>query len=187
MDKCPRSIHLLHLKRYNWEFYPGGLEFSYLPRIHKYRTRTLVRTSIVKPKTTPFWLQSANNQLSFPHNISLRPPIIIPCSVYRNCQWRLAGVEAGQSIYGSWVSKRILILRDRIPNSLTLPRIHKYRTIVGQFLMPQYTQNCTSFIPAHVLQKLCFAYKDIYYLIQALAPQQIQCIHFDTFDHSVSD
>ena len=61
----------------NWEFYPGGLEFSYLPRIHKYRTRTLVRTSIVKPKTTPFWPQSANNQLSFPHNISLRPPIII--------------------------------------------------------------------------------------------------------------
>ena len=109
----------------NWEFYPGGLEFSYLPRIHKYRTRTLVRTSIVKPKTTPFWLQSANNQLSFPHNISPRPPIIIPCSVYRNCQWRSAGVEAGQSIYGSWVSMRILILRDRIPNSHILPRIHK--------------------------------------------------------------
>ena len=32
---------------------------------------------LVKPKTTPFWPQSANNQLSFPHNISLRPPIII--------------------------------------------------------------------------------------------------------------
>ena len=25
----------------NWEFYPGGLEFSYLPRIHKYRTTLL--------------------------------------------------------------------------------------------------------------------------------------------------
>ena len=25
----------------NWEFYPGGLEFSYLPRIHKYRTTVL--------------------------------------------------------------------------------------------------------------------------------------------------
>ena len=107
------------------------------------------------------------------HNISPEPPNIILCNVYKNCHWRTAGVEAGQSIYGSWVSKRILILRDRIPNSLTLPRIHKYRTIVGQFLMPQYTQNCTSFIPAHVLQRLCFAYKDIYYLIQALAPQQI--------------
>ena len=144
----------------NWEFYPGGLEFSYLPRIHKYRTRTLVRTSIVKPKTTPFWPQSANNQLSFPHNISLRPPIIIPCSVYRNCQWRLAGVEAGQSIYGSWVSKRILILRDRIPNSLILPRIHKYRTIVGLFLFPQYIQRRTSLL-AHIQQKLCLTYESI--------------------------
>ena len=24
-----------NLSRKNWEFYPGGLEFSYLPRIHK--------------------------------------------------------------------------------------------------------------------------------------------------------
>ena len=52
-------------------------------------------------------------------DISPEPPIIILCSIYKNCHWRTAGVEVGQSIYGSWVSKRILILRDRIPNSLT--------------------------------------------------------------------
>ena len=100
----------------NWEFYPGGLEFSYLPRIHK---------SIGPP---PPLLSASGYFLQILQRMMIGGSGDILCERMVGC-WGNGPVwcsilvlqlrcEQGSCsiIYGSWVSKRILILRDRIPN-----------------------------------------------------------------------
>ena len=47
-------------------------------------------------------------------------------------------------IYGSWVSKRILILRDRIPNFF-LHSLLKYLETLAKMLMPRFWKQLTCY------------------------------------------